>query len=393
MAAVATASSLAVLAFITKAGATSRFNDFYTEAWPAYSALAKGHVHQFFQLGPAYLGSLVLRAPFALIPTIWGGGPRAVFFAAALPCMLVLAGFCVWLSEQPRRRGGTSAASRLSPLILCIFSPVIIIGLGDGHPEELLGGVLCVAAVVNAARGRAKLAGLLVALAVFNKSWALVAVPVVLAVLPTVSRRAIALLVAGAGAILAVVLVANSQGVHGLSLTGQIGNIFNAPQLLWWFGRQSWIAQRSRAGILVLAIACAVVWRLGRKRDLTGPQAVPEALLLLALVLFVRAAFDPWNNLYYHEPFLFALIAYEATSGRLPALTTLYSVLLLIVVPLKGYPPMSYDTRAVAYACVAVPTFVWMIVRVYGPAGAWRRLWGRPRLSAGAQQPSPSQTG
>ena len=111
MAIVAVASSLAVLVFITNAGATSRFNDFYVEAWPAYSALAKGHVLQFFQLGPAYLGSLVLRAPIALIPTIWGGGPKAVFFAAALPCMLVLAGFCVWLSEQPRRRGGISPAA------------------------------------------------------------------------------------------------------------------------------------------------------------------------------------------------------------------------------------------------------------------------------------------
>ena len=243
--------------------------------------------------------------------------------------------------------------------------------------------MLCVAAVVSAARGRAKLAGVLVALAVINKSWALVAVPVVLAVLPTVSRRAIALLAAGAGAILVLVLVANSQGVHGLSLTGQISSIFNPPQLLWWFGRHSWIAQKSRAGILVVAIACSVVWRAGRGRHVTGPQAVPDALLLLALVLFARAAFDPWNNLYYREPFLFALIAYEATSGRLPVLTMLYSLLLLIVVPLKSVPPMSFDTRAVAYAAVAVPTFVWMVVRIYSPREVWRRF-----LPSREQRPS-----
>ena len=338
MAVVTVASGLAVLAFVTRASTSARLNDFYTEAWPAYDAAAHGHLLQALQIGPAYVGSLVLRAPFALIPTIWGGGSRAVFFAAALPCVLVLAGFCVWLSEQPRRNGKVTTVSRLSPLVLCIFSPVIIIGLGGGHPEEALGGVLCVAAVVCAARGKANLAGILVMLAVVNKSWALVAVPVVLAVMPTVSRRAIALVVTGAGAVVLLVAAAGVLGVHALSLTGGIGNIFNPPQLLWWLGRHSWIVQKSRALILIVAIACAVVWRLGRERDLTGPRAVPDALLLLALVLFARAAFDPWDNLYYHEPFLFALIAYEATSGRLPALTALYSILLAARRPTKELP-------------------------------------------------------
>ena len=198
--------------------------------------------------------------------------------------------------------------------------------------------MLCVAAVVCAARGKATLAGILVMLAVVNKSWALVAVPVVLAVMPTVSRRAIALVVTGAGAVVLLVAAAGVLGVHALSLTGGIGNIFNPPQLLWWLGRHSWIVQKSRALILIVAIACAVVWRLGRERDLTGPRAVPDALLLLALVLFARAAFDPWDNLYYHEPFLFALIAYEATSGRLPALTALYSILLAARRPTQELP-------------------------------------------------------
>jgi hypothetical protein len=382
MAVVSVVSGLGVLAFIAKGGKISNLNDFYAEAWPAYRAASHGHLLHAFQLSPAYVGSLVLRAPFALVPTIWGGGPRAVFFAAGLPCMLAVAGFCVWVAEQLRRHGRSVVVAALAPVLLCIFSPVIIIALGDGHPEELLGAVLCVAAVVCAARGNVKLAGVLIVLAVINKSWALAAVPVVLAVMPTIPRRAIALLAAGAGIVAVIVAVSASQGVHAFSLTGTIGDIFNPPQLLWWFGRQSWIVQKSRALILLIAIALSVVWRLGRKRDLTGSQAVPEALLLLALVLFARAAFDPWDNLYYHVPFLFALIAYETTSGRLPRLTLIYSILLFMAVPLKSFPPMSFHTRAVAYACVAVPTFLWMGVRVYGGAGAWKRLLGRPWSSS-----------
>ena len=80
------------------------------------STLTHGHLLAFVRQGPTYVGSLVLRAPFAMIPMIWGGGTRAVFFASALPCMFALAVFCIWLAAQPRRRGRVRPASRLSPL-------------------------------------------------------------------------------------------------------------------------------------------------------------------------------------------------------------------------------------------------------------------------------------
>ncbi len=366
MAVVSVGSGLAVLAFITQAGKVSRFNDFYREAWPAYAALAHGQLTRFLDLGPAYVGSLVLRAPFALVPTIWGGGPREMFFAAALPCVFAVSGFCVWLAIQPQGRR-VGPGSLLAPLVLCIFSPVAIIALGGGHPEELLGGVLCVAAVICAARGRPGSAAVLIMLAVINKPWALAAVPVVLVVMPEIPRRALALLACAAGAVLALAAVADSHGVSAILQIGQIGAIFNPPQLLWFFGRHAWIVQHARVEILVLAIVLSVLWRWRRFPVSPPAAAVPEALLLLALVLFARAAFDPWNNLYYHAPFLFALIAYEATSKRMPVLTTIYTVLLLIVVPLKSIPPMSYDTRAAIYGVVALATLTWLAARIYVP--------------------------
>ena len=64
-----------------------------------------------------------------------------------------------------------------------------------GHPEELLGGALCVGAVIAAARGRSIAAGLLLGLAVATKQWALIAViPTVLAA----PRRRLPLAVVGA---------------------------------------------------------------------------------------------------------------------------------------------------------------------------------------------------
>src|SRR5215211_5053128 len=59
------------------------FSDYDREA-----ALAHGDVREFLGLSPAYGGSLIMRAPFALLPGLWGGGELAVFRAVAVPCLL-----------------------------------------------------------------------------------------------------------------------------------------------------------------------------------------------------------------------------------------------------------------------------------------------------------------
>src|SRR5437588_9389682 len=144
VASVGIAAGIAVLAYTAGIAATPRrLNDFYREAWPAYAALAHGHVLGFLQLGPTYGGSLVLRAPFAMVPSTWGGSPRAVYFASALPCMVAAAVFCAWLAAQPRRDGGAGWATRLGPLVYCLFNPLVLIALLGGHPEDILGASLC----------------------------------------------------------------------------------------------------------------------------------------------------------------------------------------------------------------------------------------------------------
>lgn len=157
-------------------------SDYDLEAADAFWALRTGDLDTFFSLAPAYGGSFVLRAPFAWLTALWGGGELAVYRAVSLPGMLACAALAVVVVERMRDLG-RSRLDRGVVLIALVASPVALRALEIGHPEELLGGALCVAAVL-AAPTRPLAAGVLVGLAVANKPWALVAVPVVVAAVP-----------------------------------------------------------------------------------------------------------------------------------------------------------------------------------------------------------------
>jgi len=134
------------------------WNDYEVEAGPALQALAAGHLSAFLHLAPAYGGSLLERAPFALLPGLWGGGALAVYRMVALPCLLASAVLGVWLVARMRSEG-RSRLARAVALGVCVANPITLRALEVGHPEELLGGSLCVIAVLLAGRGRALAAG------------------------------------------------------------------------------------------------------------------------------------------------------------------------------------------------------------------------------------------
>ncbi len=67
------------------------WNDYEVEARPSFEALVHGHLLLFLRDAPVYGGSLVERAPFALLPGLWGGGELAVYRMVALPCLLAAA--------------------------------------------------------------------------------------------------------------------------------------------------------------------------------------------------------------------------------------------------------------------------------------------------------------
>jgi hypothetical protein len=370
-----------------------RHNDFYQEVWPAYKALAAGHIIGFIREGPAYVGSAVLRAPFAMIPMIWGGGAREVYFAAALPCVVAAPILATWLGTQRTRLDGSPR--RIGPMLLCLLSPVVVLCIFFGHPEEILGAALCVAGVVLAANGEIEWAGVVIGLAVINKTWALVAVPVALAAMPERRLRGAMIIGATAGLLLVPVAVIRATGTAassgGVTLGTSIGTIFNPPQLLWWFGQHSWIASHSRALIVCASVVCSLLWWARCKRDGPPEDRVADALLLLAMVTLLRAALDPWNNTYYHVPFVFALMAYEIRRNRPPLLALFYSLVLLVVMPVHGPSHLSVHSQAALYAAIVLPTLAWMALRLFVPSRPAMRDPARGSVSILRRSPSPGR--
>jgi hypothetical protein len=368
------------------------WNDYEIEAQPAVEALVHGHVGEFLRIAPIYGGSLIERAPFALAPGLWGGGPLAVYRTLALPCLLAGALLGIWLLARMRAAGRPRLA-RAIVLGICVANPVTLRALELGHPEELLGGVLCIAAVLLAAtpspsRGRALTAGLLLGLAIANKQWAILASGPVLLALPP-GRRGLCLLSAvGAAALVMAPLLLGSSGAYsaGASAAAAPGSAIFQPWQLWWFlgshgatvhglfgsGKPgyrtgpAWAGSVSHplilfAGLLIVA----ALWLRGRGARMSSQ----EALLALAVTLLARCLLDTWDTVYYLLPAILALLAHEAErpSERPPLLALTFS--LLAWAQFQWLPGrVSPDLQSAAFDAWMLPLTVWLGLRLFSPA-------------------------
>jgi hypothetical protein len=324
------------------------WNDYETEARPAFEALAHGHLLGFLRLVPAYGGSLLLRAPFALLPSAWGGGELAVYRAVAVPGLLAGAALGIYLVAR-LRAAARPLLWRAVALGLCVANPLTLRALELGHPEELLGAAMCIAAVFLADREHPWLAGLMLGAAIANKEWALLALGPVLLVLP--SRRSCCLLACGAmAAALTAPIALVSSGAFVAGARGAASPssaIFQPMQIFWFLGHHSpaaghllgpekhdfrlapgWIGRISHP--LVIAVALPLSWIAWRAREPTQLRrtGLAEGLLLLALLLLLRCMLDTWDNVYYPLPFVLALLAWETEQGR-PALLALLATALV----------------------------------------------------------------
>jgi hypothetical protein len=375
--------------------------DYDFEARPALDALVHGHALRFFQLAPAYGGSLEIRAPFALATRLWGGGELSIYRAAAAPCLLASAVLAVWLVARMRTMGHAPIARGIA-LALCVVNPLTLSSLEIGHPEELLGAVLCVAAVVVAMRSRPIWAGVLLGLAIANKEWALVAVGPVAIALP--DRRIIALLAAGAAAtaVLAPLTLAGHFVAQANGAATQATVIFNPWQLWWFLGRHvhtlrdaaghvipghrwnhrvepSWVGVISHPLIVAVTLPLTLACMRLRRRD--APRPASEALVLLMLVLLLRCMLDPWDISYYAIPFLIALVVWESlTLVRPPVLALVGSIAAWFAfqwaVPGHGFSP---DVQAVLFLGFSLGALTAIVCTLYFPglgerlSVAWRR--------------------
>ena len=371
---------------------TPAFTDYEVEVEPALNALRAGDISGFLGLAPAYGGSLLIRAPFALLPDLWGGDDLAVFRSMAVPGLLAAALLGVALWVRGRELGRPRVACWIA-LLLVAGNPLTLRALEIGHPEEVLGAALCVAAALVARTRHSILAGALLGLALANKPWA------VLAIVPIVwiaaGGRARLLLAAGAtaAAVMLPLLLAGGVVDQATAVASNSGPIFQPWQVWWFFGDTGhvvtgsfgvkpdyrvppgWLpgAMHPLIVLVTLGVSLLLLPRLrGREWH--------EGLLLLAFALLLRCVLDPWNVSYYCVPFLIALVAWEVHAHRFPVIAmvaTLLSWVTLVTLPLEVGP----DAQAIAYLAFALPLTIALAVRLWSPRllqRQYHRLRGAP---------------
>jgi hypothetical protein len=355
--------------------------DYPVEAGPVIDSLVHGHVGDFLSgrplMGPV---SLILRAPFAALALVTGGGAPADLYDSAyrfgvFPCALAggILGLVLYrLAEREHR----SALVRYGALVLCTVNPLTVKAITYGHPEEILASALVVGALLAAVSGRGTATAVLLVLAVGTKQWALLAAPVLLLALPWALLRKPVLIMAGLGVLAAIPIVAADPAgflrVNGDLLDVRTGQAF--PTSIWWpftpaanAGDRAfheipgWLGLASHPLIIVLSVAVALAFRADMRRD---PRAVVPSVL--ALVFLLRAALDPVNNSYYHLPFLLTLIAADVLKGSVLA-SLVATAAFLVLIQLAPYPA----TQAVVY----------LICAVVSAAYLWQRARGRDWLA------------
>ena len=343
------------------------FSDYELEAEPSLQALREGDVDSFLTLAPVYGGSLIMRAPFALLPNLWGGGDLALFRTMAIPCLLAGAIFAVFLGRRGQRLG-QSAATCWIALLLVAGNPLTLRGLEIGHPEELFGGVLCVAAALVGGARRPLLAGVLLGLALANKQWAVIAVIPLLAILP--ERRPRMLAAAGGTCLLVMSpLLLAGGAVETTKAVAQDGGFIFQPWQIWWFlgehgetvtgifgsypdhrNLPTWLAGHERQLVVAIVLGTSMML-LPRVRR----RGWPDGLLLLAFALQLRCLVDTWNVSYYAVPVVIALVTWELHAFKRPPVLSL-AVTLCAWFTLVWLPPhVLPDVQALAYLAWSIP--------------------------------------
>jgi uncharacterized membrane protein len=294
-------------------------------------------------MGPV---SLLLRAPAVALTRVADDGMFAEYRAGAFVCVLAAGAFAVVLARRMLARGATLAVAAVVVLIV-VAGPVTYDALFYGHPEEPLGAALCVAAVLAARDARPVLAGVLLGLAVATKQWAIIAAAPAFLAAPADGRaRLTAVAVAVAALLTLPPVLANVSGYLEMQkmAAGAGGHLYL-------------LRARGRPGL--------------------------DPLALLALVFLLRCLLDPLSTIYYHAPFLLALLAWEAERrGRVPLLTLLASASLWCVwrsVALLDLPAL---TNAV-YLAWALPMAALLTAHAFGLSrGRLPRAAGVPSAQA-----------
>ena len=384
--------ALFVLAASVWLSATARGRwDYSLDAGPPIEALLHLRLHDFLSarpdMGPL---SLVLRAPFVAFGQLFNDAhshytPVDYRYWASdyrwgiLPCLLVAGAFGVALARFAAARGrGLLACTAI--VVLSVVNPVSLRAIHFGHPEEILGAALLTGAMLAAIARRPWLAAALVALAVVNKQWAVIGLPAVVVVLVSSvgweRLRRPALVIFGLIALLfGPLLVADAGSL--VDLTKRMADLrgtYVFPANIWYslspdlpparaavsgvglHAIPDWLGLVARPLIVTMGVVVPLLLARRVREDVLN-----RALPLLALVMLLRCALDPADNGYYHVPFLLAVLAADAVSGRFYA-TAAACVFLQAPTTFKPSP----EDLSLFYSLWAPAFAVYLAGRAYG---------------------------
>ncbi|MFL5913805.1 MAG: glycosyltransferase 87 family protein [Gaiellaceae bacterium] len=352
-------------------------------AGPPIDALTHGDLHGFFAQQP-FMGavSLAVRAPFAWLARLGGGDALWQYRAGLIPCLLTLVLLAVAL-ERRMRRERQPLLPRAVVVGLCIAGPMTFRTIGWGHPEELLGGALCVAAVMAATEERTVLAGLLLGAAIATKQWALLAIPPTLLALPRARSQTTITALLAAGLLTLPMFLGDTARFLAQTHAAGLAWGGETPTNIWWaFAHQTGVVMRATGPVPVyaiphwlatlshpLAVLLAVAVSIRYWRDRAGRE-LHDALELLALLFLIRCLFDPFTISYHHAPFVIALLSFEAIRRRGIPLVSLYAALGLWSMSKFVAPALDPTLLYRAYLAWALPLLAYLVVSVLFPRRA-----------------------
>jgi hypothetical protein len=347
--------------------------DYSTDAGPAIDALTHLDAGRFFASEPQMgILSLLLRWPFAALARLGDGGELDEYRLGAFACVFVSGLVGLLLAREMHRLWRGAIAIGLT-LGLWLLNPATLQAINIGHPEEVLGGALCVVAVLTGTRGRSVVSGVSLGLALATKQWALVAIaPTLLGSRNPLKTGAIAMAIW-----LPLELVLVLGNFHAYERVGHFGVVVGTPTGAWWpfvgILPTEFIERAARPFVLAAALAVSVVaWRRG------GPRGPESEFALLALLLLLRALLDPTGNQYFAVPFLMALLAFEGLRSPRPPLVSMTAVVMLAVTFHSVTLLSSSSLTNLVYLAWALPLCVYL----------WLAVDGRPVMARLLRSPA-----
>jgi hypothetical protein len=367
---------------------------------PSIQALADGDLHGFFaQQPPMGSFSMLLRTPPALVANAISGHDLSVYRSGVFICVLAAGLLGVFLAASMIRAGRPWMVWALLAGA-CVVNPLTYQSVYWGHPEEVLGAVLVVAAAIAAGRRHWLAAGLMLGAALATKQWAaLAAIPILIAA-PAGTRVRLGLTAVVLAAALTVpMLAADPDRFHAaqgmVSFDSSYTNTITATNVWWPFSSSSagagideWghatdlrqyslpnaLGRGLHMGVLFVAVGLALLYARRRPAGFEPNDVIQ----LIALLFLLRCMLDPLTFSYHHTPFLIALISFEALRRRLPVMSAyaIGAILLMneVVVP-SGEPALINAF----YLAWTIPLAGFMALSLYAPERL-RAL--SPRLTA-----------